>query len=111
MLTANKKVTVQGFIKSLLAFSIIFSTCKPLILTAYLVLVYTFLDIFNYIGNKEAMIEINTEEKPSSTTKAGNDDDKHFWPQTITFVIFQLLSLLAVFGLTWYVFVKKMGVF
>ncbi len=76
------------------------SNYVPLIITAYLLLVFPFLQVFNYVNpininllKNEDNLKIKSEEVNTA--------------QLIFSIIIQVISFLFVFLITWYVFSKK----
>jgi hypothetical protein len=94
MNTKAKKRLVQGSILSALFFCLIKSKSSSLIITSYLVIVLTIMDAFLYIRNEE----FNDAKDPG----------KNFWIQTLMALLFQILIIASVFGLTWYVIERKL---
>lgn len=92
----TKRTKVQGLVTGALIFIILFSNYIPLLMTAYLTISFTLLNVYNYIHEQEIK-------------KSKENDNKNFWPQTITFVFFQLITLFLIFLLSWYLFVKKLN--
>jgi hypothetical protein len=89
----TKRAKIQGAIITALIFILLFSKNLPLLLTVYLTLSFTLLDVFNFIREQELK-------------KTKEDDNKNFWSQTVTFIFFQLLTLGLLFLISWY-FIKK----
>nr|MBA2744865.1 hypothetical protein [Flavisolibacter sp.] len=81
----------------------------PLVFTAYFALLFTFLETFNFISGKEAKKEIgyNSDNNQIVTQK----DNATETPALVVSVVMQLLSLAAVFLLTWYMLEKKLKYF
>jgi hypothetical protein len=74
-MNSKRRTKIQGTIITILIFILLFSKNLPLLLTAYLTIAYTLVDVFNSIREQEF-----------KNTKEG--DDKNFWPQTITYIFF-----------------------
>lgn len=92
----TKRTKVQGAVITALIFVLLFSNNLPLLVTAYLTLAFTLLNVFNYIREQEL-------------NKSKEDDNKNFWAQTTTFIIFQLLTLGFLFLISWYLIEKKLN--
>ena len=100
---------IQTIIKGLLATTIIISDYIPLVLTAYFALVFTFLSTYNYISGKESDKELAFDADNNQIVRKENN--RTGFPALIFAIIVQLLSLAAVFLLTWYVWEKKIKYF
>jgi hypothetical protein len=74
---------------------LIFSRYKPLFVTAYIIIVFILLETFGYIRSKE----MKHEEEGS----------RNFWSQSLTFLLFQVLTAAFIFLLTWYLFERKLA--
>jgi len=92
----TKRGKVQGIVSTILVFILLFSKNLPLLITAYLALAYTFLDVFNFIREQELK-------------KTKENDNKNFLAQTIIFLFFQILSLGFLFLITWYLVEEKLN--
>lgn len=92
----TKRARVQGTLIAVLFFILLFSKNLPLLLTAYLTITFTLLDVFNFIRTQELK-------------KTREIDDKNFWSQTVTFLFFQLLTLGFLFLISWYLIEKKLN--
>lgn len=90
----TKRIKVQVFLTFILVFVVLKSNYFPLTITAYLTIVPFFLSTFNFIRDEEMK-------------KTKENDKSNFWAQTITFIIFQTLSLAFIFLISWYVFAYK----
>lgn len=97
-MTNTKRAKVQGAVITALIFILLFSKNLPLLLTAYLTIAFTILDVFNFIREQELK-------------KTKEDDNKNFLSQTVTFIFFQLLTLGLLFLISWYLIEKKLHFF
>ncbi len=101
--------SIQTLIKVLLVSIIIFSEYFPLILTAYFALIFSILETYNYISAKESSKEISYDKEDNKMIHQKNNSLG--FPALLFTVVIQLLSLAAVFLLTWYVLEKKIKYF
>ena len=96
--------TIQYFFHAAMLYIIFFSERPFMIFAAYIVSVSVFVKLFNYISEREQMNQ-KLENQPDSS------DNSNQLPKIVAISALQLLNLLAIFVLTWYVFEKKLRIF
>ena len=88
----RKQVQVVFF--GLIASLLFLSKSAPVIISCYLLLAFSFMDVFHFL-------------KSESEKELSENEKNNFWQTSLFFVFFQILSFALLCGLTWLVIYKK----